>query len=112
MKVITERNAIKQAREHWKDSYARDSADRKTGWCSKTFGQIRTDLDALDIDSCSVEDLAQALGTTGWGLIKCDECGERQNKLVRMGEKPDYEARWQDICAHCLDRGLDIISSA
>lgn len=112
MKVIHVRDVIKEAPKFWLKQYKHcNGGDTLTWNDSKTYGQVRADIGRLDLDKCSVEDINQALGTSGWASLKCDECGERVDKLLRIGEEPTYEARWRDVCESCLAKAADILKS-
>ena len=100
--VLTKREAIKDSRPRWKRQYADYPDDRKVGWANKTAGEIRSDLDALDLETCGSDDIDAAMGTTGWAVIDCDECGQEKETLVRIGDELEYDARWQDLCEDCL----------
>jgi hypothetical protein len=36
----------------------------------------------------------------------CGECGLVQEKLIQIGEPPDYESATARVCAHCLRAAL------
>ena len=92
--VLTKREAIKNSRPRWKRQYSDYADDRKVEWADKTAGEIRRDLDVLDLETCGSDDIDAAIGTTGWAVIDCDECGQEKETLVRM--------RWQELCEDCL----------
>lgn len=46
-----------------------------------------------------------------WCEQTCDECGSAFDVLMRFGDKPDYEARWQDLCADCISKGLSALTA-
>lgn len=34
--------------------------------------------------------------------LYCDECGQPQRMIMRFGDLPMVEGRWQDLCYSCL----------
>jgi hypothetical protein len=103
-RIIHRRAKIKDVRKRWLEQYAIYPNDRIVGRCDRTAGDIRKSLKALDLETCSVSDIDAAIGTAGWGSLTCDECGEDHEHLIRLGEEPDYDARWVDLCRACLMR--------
>lgn len=102
MTPIQQRDIIRSFRDRWMDQYKSDLDSRETGWGAGSFGDVRARLAALDLETCSPEDVNQALGVSGWADNDCDECGKSVPVLIRIGQKPDYDARWQDLCGECL----------
>lgn len=100
-RLIYRRDVIMSVRERWNRQYAHSPAHHRSGWCESSFGEIREALAALDLQKASVADVNAAIGTGGWASLECDCCGSDVEVLVRVGEEPDYEARWQDICVRC-----------
>jgi hypothetical protein len=42
------------------------------------------------------------IGNSSWTRNQCDECGKDHEVTVRLGEQPDCDARWLDLCVACL----------
>ncbi len=108
MKIIHRRDVIKSVARRYNEQYARYDDDTEVGYhqTRHRVGDTKKNLAALDLDTCSLDDVVAAMGgTTGWGSLECDECGKDVAALVRFGDTPDYEARWQDLCADCLGKG-------
>lgn len=112
MRMITERDVIAGVRDRWMEQYRGYDTRQRAGWSKKTFGEIRSALNSLQTNLCSVSDVDEAIGATGWADNKCDECGRHSKVLMRFGEEPDYEARWQDLCVDCLSRGVAELSAS
>lgn len=64
---------------------------------------------ALDPETCSVAELRAALGA-GYeqhGTLTCCGCGVEcgvgleHEVVLRLGDEPDYEAQWVDLCPAC-----------
>ena len=112
--IIQRRDIILSVRPQWLNQY-KDYPDEKTvGWNPKrTFGSVRVALQALDPETCSPNDVGAALGMvgSGWANNICDECGDDFPVVLRLGEEPDYEARYWSLCANCLKNALDLLTS-
>lgn len=107
MEIINRRDKIKQARGSWESQYGRYTDHYSTQWKWKnSISQIRANLAALNLETCSVADVDNAIGVTGWGSLECDECHTDHEHMIRFGQTPDYEARWQDLCLPCLKRAV------
>jgi hypothetical protein len=44
----------------------------------------------------------KVIGTGGWAKNECSECGTDCAVLMHIGDEPDYEARYVELCAGCL----------
>lgn len=104
-KPIYQRDIIKGARQRFLEQYKRHPDSDVPGWDrSRTFGQVRAALAALDLETCTSGDVDKAIGVTGWGDNNCDECGGNFPVLIRLGYEPDYDSRWWDLCRDCLNK--------
>lgn len=65
-------------------------------------GKIRAALLGLDIWGRNRERMDAIIGNTGWTEQLCGRCGVDSDVLLQIGEKPDYEARWVDLCPDCV----------
>lgn len=87
--------------DRWAEQYrTASSADQR---------EITAKLLALKGTEFSAEQCAEIIGSPSWGRNECDECGEDHAVLVRIGEEPDYEARWQDLCTECIEKAAAAI---
>lgn len=106
------RDIIRNARQTWNEQYRRYPDEKVVGWSkTRTAESIRTALENLDLETCSSTDIDAAIATTGWADNKCDTCGKNCAVVLRLGEEPDYEARWWDICADCLMEAGEFLAS-
>lgn len=101
-KPIYKRDIILNVRHRWLEQYAGYEDHRVVGWCPKTASQIRKELAALDLTSCTSEDIDNAVGSAGWAKNECDGCEGDFPVTIQIGDEPDYEARWQNLCPACL----------
>lgn len=69
-------------------------------------------LRAVDPDTVTVETLDGIYarhGRKGSVGLTCDECQQPARALVHLGDPPDFDSRWVDVCSACLARALDLI---
>ena len=112
IRLIESRDVIKAVRDKWMNQYRSHPGDALSGWGQRRrFGEIRRALAELDLETCSVADVDATLGVTGWASLICDECDADCERLVRLGEEPDYDVRWQDVCADCLRKAMTLCES-
>lgn len=114
MQLIYRRDVIRNVRKMWADQYAHYDENHKFPAFGDNRGftvkAIRDALARLDLENCDPQDVNEAIGTTGWADCRCDECDENYEVLVRIGQEPDYDARWQDLCGHCLSRAIAMLA--
>ncbi|MDO8421127.1 MAG: hypothetical protein Q7S99_03095 [Parvibaculum sp.] len=113
MKIITQRDEILSVRKRFFEQY-KNHSDNYVFWLSdpKSIGESRAELSALNLETCSVADVDAAIGRAGWIENKCDICREDSPILIQLGDEPDFESRWQTLCASCLKKALDTLTSA
>lgn len=51
-------------------------------------------------------------GWPDWTKHECDQCLADCEVLVRIGDEPDYDARWLDLCLSCLEKAVELAKSA
>ena len=110
MRIIQRRDVIRSVPEKFNEQYRGSADDRLIGIGDgrRTVGSIREALAQLDLETCSAADIGVAMGQpgSGWAVNRCNECGEDSPILIHIGDDPDYEAQWQDLCLDCLKRAL------
>jgi hypothetical protein len=121
MQVIHKRDIIRNVRERWEEQYHGYESDFKFGLplldtqgklipkSGPTVGEIRAALSTLDLETCSSADVDAAIGVAGWANNCCSECGEDCYMLVQIGEVPDYEAQYINICIGCLEKAHKLL---
>lgn len=113
MVVITARDVIRGVRDRFFSAYAHYRDDQEIGPSDNRVpvGVKRSRLKALDLETCSASDVDQAMSVTGWAENECDICSQNQERVVRLGDEPDYDARWLDVCSSCLSKALELSRS-
>lgn len=114
MDLIYRRSIIRNAPARWMRQYEKEPDDKKVGWHgAKTFGEVRTALKTLDLDTCSPADVDKAMGIgTRWADNRCTNCDEDASVLVHLGDSAGYEARYQQLCQHCLMAAAALLRAA
>jgi hypothetical protein len=105
LKLITQRDEIRSVRTRHAEQYSNWTDDQRFADGTR-IGDARAFLAGLDLETCTLDDLGK---WRSWGEIECDVCGKSCETLVRIGEDPDYEARWIDICAEDLAKASKLI---
>lgn len=100
MKVITQRDCILEVCDRWRSQYS-----------YKGVGQDKLDtlkkLEALDLTTCSAEDVNRTIGNNSWTDLNCNECKAKTDWVLVVGEEPDYESRTASLCRACVQLAAD-----
>jgi len=93
--LIHRRDVIKSVPTRWKEQYPK--------WYEDTTRQRQTQaLDKLDLNTCSPEDIKAIIGNDSWTENECHECKRNVDTIIFIGDEPDYDAKYVQICADCL----------
>ena len=109
MRIVTKREKIRSVRGLWNSQYSSYTRGHIL-YGGRCVGEIEDALARLDLDVCADTDIDAAIGTKGWGSLVCDECHADTDALVRIGDEPDYDMRWQDLCAACVGKAAQMLS--
>lgn len=110
MNLIHKREIIRGVPELWREQYARRMEYPLA--VGETPAKIHKRLLALDTSTCSSEDIDEAIGVSGWASNRCTECRTEYETLVHIGDEPDYEARYVQLCESCLKSALRLLKGA
>lgn len=105
VRVRTARDEMRRVAERFLRQHQRDLDspaywDRDKG--GRTKRQIYEGLVALDVETCTLDDVVAAGLSSSWVTEDCDICNRTQKLWFEIGEEPDYEARYLDLCAPCI----------
>lgn len=106
MKVFTTRDVIRRVADKWHSQYqpfANDSAP----WCGKTKSGIWQELVALNKETATAEQVNAIIGNEYWTRMKCDECAQEVDWLIRLGQEPEYESSTASLCQECLRKAAE-----
>lgn len=95
MELILKADIVADAPDAWARQY--EDGDKQ-----KRF--ITGRLAALKFHDFTAKDVDDIIGNTSWTRCECDVCGEDRPALVRVGDAPDCDARWVDICHECISK--------
>ena len=110
MQLIHKRDIILSVRDRWREQYRHYTPDTMFSTPPEPKSAIDARLDKLDLATCSEADVDKAIGRKGWVALECDECDENFETVIRIGQEPEYEARWQDLCSGCLAKALEMMT--
>jgi hypothetical protein len=108
MKRIEKQVAIERAIEEWLAFQRRPGGlplTHKFPWGLSIADTIQR-LEAIKREGVTRDALDRLFATTNWGAPSCDECEEHPEVVIHIGSEPDYDARWQTLCANCLGKAL------
>lgn len=114
IRIITRREIIKSVPSRFMSQYSRYSDDKPLPWTAgvESKREMFERLRALDTDTCTAEDVGAIIGNDSWTSLDCSECGQSCDAVVRIGDEPDYDARWVDVCSDCLGKASEILARA
>ena len=106
MKLITQRDLIRDVSAAWDDQYKHWFADAENMAISER-------LAALDLEVATAGDVAEIIGNTSWTRLKCHECGNEDiNAVIQVGQEPDYESCTAGLCFDCVAKAADMAHNA
>lgn len=111
MRIITFVEETRDVAERYRRQYPDRDMRPVFGTQDTTHGQRYDLLSALTDETRTRQSVAAIIGNRSWANMSCDECGTQRDTLIRFGEEPDYEARWQDICADCLQLAVATLAT-
>jgi len=115
IRLVTVREVIRVVRKHFLEqfdsNYKYPDSHHFSAW-RRSLGEARAALAALDLETCTREDVNNAIGATGWADNSCDECHRHFDVLVRIGDEPDLDTKWVDLCPDCLNAAATLLRDA
>ena len=94
IKIIQRRDLIRGVARKWNFHYRNTSDGGKV--------EIGRNLQALDLETCSPQDVDAIIGNSTWTENDCDGCKRDLPMLIHIGPEPDYEVRYLRLCLECL----------
>ena len=103
--LITQRGLIRDVARRWHEQYG----DKWDG-----FGEDKTAIGrkllALDVNTCSADDVKAIIGNSSWTETRCNGCGLYVDAAVSVGEPPDYESSTATLCRPCVEAALALFA--
>lgn len=97
VRVKTRTELLQGVPDRWAAQYPANRYGSKTD-----KGQIREKLYALGIWERTRERINSIIGNESWTSQRCDRCRADSDVLLEIGQEPDYDARWINICPECV----------
>jgi len=103
--VIHLRDIIRALPDRWDEQYPKNraTADKLA---------IGKHLRVLDLEKATPADIERVIGNGSWTSMRCHECQQDQSPLVRIGEEPDCDANWVDVCPECLEKAVHALATS
>lgn len=108
MKLITQRQLIQKVAARWREQYEpfKDESPlfsvRQGLQVARSKKQISEELDALDGDTATAEQVNEIIGNKSWTRQTCDECRNEVDAVLQVGQEPDYESSTAHLCKNCV----------
>jgi hypothetical protein len=100
MELITERDLIRSVASRWRRQYNGRMNEALTR--GQTPEQIAQELDRLDVEVATAEDVIRIVGNDTWTCPpRCSECHSVRRAVIRIGEEPDRESETAWLCQDC-----------
>lgn len=93
-RIILRQHAVDRVPERWARQYSRPNEDASKRAITAALANLTAPIDRDEVD--------RIIGNKSWTECRCDLCGENREALIRVGDEPDYETRWLDICPLCI----------
>jgi Pyruvate/2-oxoacid:ferredoxin oxidoreductase delta subunit len=104
MKLITRQSKVKGAIQSFLNNYPQYNKSNSPFYTKERYNKVV----ALDPDTATPEDVEMVLNPS-WVQCMCYECGCCVDAVVQMGQEPDYESIWVEVCKGCLQRALGMV---
>ena len=99
MKVLTGRDSIRAVADEFNI--------HRGAWTTK---EVIEELQALDKEIATADDVAAIIGTRAWTDIICSECGNIVDSAMQFGEY-DHDSTPEVVCLDCLKAAIDLLES-
>lgn len=108
MRIITKRQKIKGVLDAWKKQYSKYPSNEMIKQHA-----ITKELEELNFNNVSAKKINEIIGNNSWTELRCEECMEDKNKVVRFLERyeDEYEVNSCDLCLDCLKSGIKLFAS-
>lgn len=99
MYLLHKQDVIKSAPRRWEEQY-KNYGNR--------YGHIDTMIKLNSLEwPFTDKQVNDIIGNDRWTKLECAECGKDVETLVHIGDEPDYDACWVDICMECVTRAYN-----
>jgi len=106
MNLTTKREIIRRVPAHWRQTYTPFQK-----W-DDSKGKIAKELDRINVETATEDDIERIIGNRSWTRMTCDECKKEVDALIQVGEPPDYESRTAQLCPECVRAAFSLANNA
>ncbi len=103
--VIHRRDIIRSVPDRWDAQYPK-------AWAHADMVAKGKHLRVLDLEKATSADIERVIGNDSWTVMRCHECQQDRSPLVRIGEEPDCDANWVDVCPECLQKAVQALATS
>jgi len=100
MEIVNKQTKVDTIRKRWEDQYPPGRDPDKWEHVNKRL---------IEDPPQTCEEIDELIGNKSWTRIRCYQCDEEKDVVVRVGEEPDYESSTSWICKDCLKIALKMI---
>ncbi len=104
MRIITQRNMIRGVVKRWDEQYPEKS------WKGTDKEQIHIQLQQLDLEIATADEVNKIIGNTSWTEEACDECGKAVDKVIVFGQE-EYGSSSIYLCFRCIEKGARMMGA-
>jgi len=111
MKVTTQRELIRALPRRWRNTYKPFSGvpaimypGNKKGSPIPNKRDVADKLDLIDVETATPEEIGDIIGNTSWTRLTCDQCREECERVISVGEEPNYDSNTASLCPSCLSQ--------
>ena len=114
MHITTQRDLIRAVAGRWRDTYAPFTNDKPMFSLHVARPVLRAkkviseELDALDPETATADEVNIIIGNESWTRLSCDECGSNVDVILTVGQEPDYESRTASLCKSCVQKAANM----
>jgi hypothetical protein len=103
MRIITQRSLIQSVAERWEVMFPVGDKDPILNL------KKLTELKALNLDTCSPDDVALITGNENWVKVPpCGGCGAEEAPVVEITESVEFGFRRTYLCRPCVAKALNL----
>jgi hypothetical protein len=97
MKLITQRDIIRDIANRWRSQYP----------ASKMYKKLL----ALNLETVTAKEIDAIVGNDSWTRTpRCSECGKQDgDDILQVGQEPDCESETAWLCMRCFRVAVDIV---
>lgn len=76
---------------------------------SRNTMDILAQLRALDLGTCTVEDVARIIGNDTWTRQVCNACDKVTDVTITVGQEPGWDSCTAQLCPRCVGEADELV---